>query len=156
MLIIWGYLLLIVVAGIVVVIFGAFLLRLLRIGILLFLIAEIITTGLAIWGYMDYSTGWTISKWAFLLGSLIGIAKFIRNPSSVLVDTANMVQNLDEYAQKSNLNSDSSDSSKDEYDFPCCGNCKWNYDRGSYEVRCFQESRRNKTVNEKCGQWQHY
>ena len=36
MLIIWGYLLLIVVAGIVVIIFGAFLLRLLSIGISLF------------------------------------------------------------------------------------------------------------------------
>lgn len=156
MLIIWGYLLLIVVAGIVVIIFGAFLLRLLSIGISLFLIAEIITTCLAIFGYMDYSTGWTISKWAFFIGSVIGIAKFIRNPSGVLEDTSNMVQEFDEYVQKRNSKTGSSDNEKEEYGFPCCGNCKWNYDRASYEVRCFQDSKRNKTANEKCGQWQHY
>lgn len=156
MLIIWGYILLIVVVGIVLIIFGAFLLRLLSIGISLFFIAEIITTGLAILGYMDYSTGWTISKWAFIIGSVIGIAKFIRNPSSTFRDTADMVQDFDDYVQNKNSSSSSSGCEKEEYSFPCCGNCKWNYDRGSYEVRCFQNGNRSKTANEKCGQWQHY
>ena len=156
MLIFWGYLLLIVAAGIVVVIFGAFLLRLLKIGILLFFIAEIITTGIAIGGYMDYSKGWTISKWAFIIGSAIGVVKFICNPSAVLGDTKEMVQNFDEYAQRKNSNPRLSNSGKEEYSFPCCGNCKWNYDRGSYEVRCYQDCKRSKTANDKCGQWQHY
>ncbi len=38
--------------------------------------------------------------------------------------------------------------------FPCCNNCKWNQNRGSYFVRCFQNSSREKEPNDKCGQWQ--
>lgn len=40
--------------------------------------------------------------------------------------------------------------------FPCCDNCRWNQNRGSYTVRCFQDSSRRKKSNDKCGQWQHY
>lgn len=38
--------------------------------------------------------------------------------------------------------------------FPCCDNCRWNQNRGSYSVRCFQNSSRQKEPNDKCGQWQ--
>ena len=38
--------------------------------------------------------------------------------------------------------------------FPCCDNCRWNQNRGSYSVRCFQNSNREKEPNDKCGQWQ--
>lgn len=38
--------------------------------------------------------------------------------------------------------------------FPCCDNCRWNQNRGSYTVRCFQNSSRVKEPNDKCGQWQ--
>lgn len=36
---------------------------------------------------------------------------------------------------------------------PCCDNCRWNQNRGSYSVRCFQNSSRQKEPNDKCGQW---
>lgn len=153
MLIVWGYLLLAVVAGIILIICGSFLLRLLSIGICLFIVAEIVTTALAIFGYMDYCTGWAISKWAFFIGGGIGVIQFLRSPSSFLRDAADIVSSIG----NSTIKSDNSQEEKDdkEYDFPCCGNCKWNYDRGSYSVRCFQDGNRNKTSNEKCGQWQH-
>lgn len=38
--------------------------------------------------------------------------------------------------------------------YPCCNNCKWNMNRGSYFVRCFQDESREKEPNDKCGQWQ--
>lgn len=38
--------------------------------------------------------------------------------------------------------------------FPCCDNCRWNQNRGSYSVRCFQNSSMQKEPNDKCGQWQ--
>ena len=37
--------------------------------------------------------------------------------------------------------------------FPCCDNCRWNQNRGSYSVRCFQTSSRVKEPNDKCDQW---
>ena len=37
--------------------------------------------------------------------------------------------------------------------FPCCDNCRWNQNRGSYSVRCFQNSSRVKEPNDKCDQW---
>ena len=36
---------------------------------------------------------------------------------------------------------------------PCCDNCRWNQNRGSYSVRCFQNSSRVKEPNDKCDQW---
>ena len=38
--------------------------------------------------------------------------------------------------------------------FPCCDNCRWNMNRGSYFVRCFQDGSREKEPNDKCTQWQ--
>ena len=155
MLIVWGYLILIVIAGSLLIIFGSFLLRLLRIGISLFFISEIVTTALAIFGVMDYKSTWPISKWAFYIGSAIGIMQFIRSPGSVLRDTADIVTGIgggDNPKGKDEPKGDDGDG----HGFPCCDNCRWNQDRGSYTVRCFQDSSRNKVANEKCGQWQHY
>lgn len=157
MLIIWGYLFLIVAAGIILIICGTFLLRLLAIGISLFFIAEIITTALAIFGYMDYSTGWTISKWAFFIGSGIGIIQFLCNPSTFFRDTGEIVTNIGNSSKTKKRNKpEENEDEEDEHKFACCGNCKWNQDRGSYTVRCFQDSSRDKVSNDKCGQWQHY
>lgn len=154
MLIVWGYLILIVIAGSLLIIFGSFLLRLLRIGISLFFISEIVTTALAIFGVMDYKSTWPISKWAFYIGSAIGIMQFIRSSGSVLRDTADIVTSIGDGDEPKGEDEPKDDG--DGHGFPCCDNCRWNQDRGSYTVRCFQDSSRNKVANEKCGQWQHY
>jgi len=103
---------------------------------------------------MDYKSTWPISKWAFYIGSAIGIMQFIRSPGSVLRDTADIVTSIGDGDKPKG--EDEPKGNDDEHGFPCCDNCRWNQDRGSYTVRCFQDSSRNKVANEKCGQWQHY
>lgn len=117
-------------------------------------ISEIVTTALAIFGVMDYKSTWPISKWAFYIGSAIGIMQFIRSPGSVLRDTADIVTSIGDGDKPKGEDEPKDDG--DGHGFPCCDNCRWNQDRGSYTVRCFQDSSRNKVANEKCGQWQHY
>lgn len=155
MLIIWGYLLLIVLAGVILIFCGAFLLRLLYLGIYLFFVVGIVTLVLAFFGVIEYSTSWTITKWAFIIGGLIGIVQFLRSPLRFLSDTANIAKDIGD-SISSNSENTSVEEEHGDYSFPCCDNCKWNYDRGSYTVRCFQDGSRNKVSNEKCGQWQHY
>lgn len=154
MLIIWGYLLLAIVVGVILIICSAFLLKLLSIGFCLFFAAEIITTFFVFLGYMDFDTSWAVSKWAFFIGSMIGGIQFLRSPSSFLRDTAEIISSIGNNSNK-NKETGSGEDTPNDNDFPCCGNCKWNYDRGSHTVRCFQDGNRDKTSNEKCGQWQH-
>ena len=138
MLQILGYILLIGIA-IVVIKFGfALLMRCCVIGIIAFLWVGAITGALCIFGKMSSDTAWTISKWAFYIGTAINVVEVLFHPFRAISQAWDAATDDSESSSYSSSSSNSS-SSPDEDEFAgvhCCGNCRWNNSAYSNNVIC--------------------
>lgn len=136
MLQILGYLLLIGIA-IVIIKFGfALLMRCCVIGIIAFLWVGIITGTLSIVGKMSSDTAWTISKWAFYIGTAINIVEVLFHPFRAISQAWDAAT---DDSDSGSYSSDSYVSSQGEDEYPgvrCCGNCRWNNSAYSSSVMC--------------------
>ena len=138
MLQILGYLLLIGIA-IVILKFGfALLMRCCVIGIIAFLWVGAITGALTIFGKMSSDTAWTISKWAFYIGTAVNIMEVLFHPFRAIGDAWDAATD-DSPSSSSSSSSSYSDSNNGEDEYPgvrCCGNCRWNNSLYSSSVMC--------------------
>ena len=136
MLQILGYILIIAIA-IAVIKFGfALLMRCCIIGIVAFLWVGAITGALTIFGKMSSDTAWTISKWAFFIGSAINIVEVLFHPFKALRDAWDAATDDTPSSSSSSL---SGNGNRDEDEFAgmrCCGNCRWNYSAYGNNVIC--------------------
>jgi hypothetical protein len=141
MLQILGYILIIGVA-IVVIKFGfALLIRCCIIGILAFLWVGAITGALTIFGKMSSDTAWTISKWAFYIGTAINIVEVLFHPFRAIRESWDAA--TDDSPSSPSSSSSYSDSNNGEDEYPgvrCCGNCRWNTSLYSSSVMCNHSS----------------
>ena len=138
MLQILGYIFLI---GIILVLvkFGFLLvIRCCVIGIIAFICVGAITGALTIFGIMNSDTAWTISKWAFYIGTAFNIVEVIRHPFRAISDAWDVT--TDESTGSYGSSSSSSGYNRDDEDgYPgvrCCGNCRWNMSAYSNSVMC--------------------
>ena len=136
MLQILGYILLIGIA-IVVIKFGFMLvMRCCAIGIVAFLCVGAITGVLCIFGMMSSDTAWTISKWAFYIGTAINIVEVICHPFRAISDAWDVATD-DSGGSSSSSSSGYGSSQEDEFaGIHCCGNCRWNNSAYSNNVIC--------------------
>lgn len=130
MLQILGYLLLIVIA-ILLIKFGVYILLSCCIGgILSFIWVGAITGALAIFGVISADTAWTISKWAFYIGTAITTIRTILHPIDTISDAWREATSSSSSGSSSYSSSSDSSSSNDNYDeyrgMRCCANCRWN------------------------------
>lgn len=146
MLQILGYIFLIAI-GFLVVKFGIFLImRCCIIGIIAFLCVGMITGALAILGMMSSDTAWTLSKWAFYIGTAVNIVEVIFHPFRAISDAWDVTIDDDFSGPSSSSSSSSSyssyssyrdDDDDDEYKgVRCCGNCRWNNSLFGNNVIC--------------------
>lgn len=147
MLQILGYIFLIAI-GFLIVKFGIFLImRCCIIGIIAFLCVGMITGALAILGMMSSDTAWTLSKWAFYIGTAVNIVEVIFHPFRAISDAWDVATDDDDSGSYSSSSSSSSsyssyssyrdDDDDDEYKgVRCCGNCRWNNSLYGNNVIC--------------------
>ncbi len=139
MLQILGYIFLI---GIILVLvkFGFLLvIRCCAIGIIAFICVGAVTGALTIFGKMSSDTAWTISKWAFYIGTAINIVEVIRHPFRAISDAWDVTTEDSDSSSYSSSSSSSSTSMHDEDLYPgtrCCGNCRWNNSLYGNNVMC--------------------
>lgn len=178
MLQILGYIFLIAIAIILIKFGYALLMRCCALGILAFLIVGCITGALSIVGKISSSIAWTISKWAFYVGTAINIVEVISHPLEAIEDawdfttdtdyTASPVEtyNNDVSSGGSGNTSTSSSSpslpptntSDDDTEIyigrRCCGNCRWNRSPNHNDVICsLNPAGANNSVNDVCGDY---
>lgn len=137
MLQILGYLLLIGIA-IVVIKFGfALLMRCCVIGIIAFLCIGAITGALTIFGMMSSDTAWSISKWAFYIGTVINLVEVLFHPFRAIGDAWDVATDDSPAGYSSSSSYSDSINGEDEYEgVRCCGNCRWNTSAYSSSVMC--------------------
>ncbi|MBO4662461.1 MAG: hypothetical protein J5630_07160 [Bacteroidaceae bacterium] len=156
MLKILGYLLLIGIAILVLKFAFSFIMRCCILGIIAFLCVGAITGALSILGLMEYETAWTISKWAFYIGTTINILEVIFHPFRAISDAWEVA--IDDSDSNSSSNS-SNNTLEDEFaGMHCCGNCRWSVNayRGS-RVMCNQNHASDyKSVTDWCSDYCHF
>lgn len=113
MLQILGYLLLIGIAILLIKFSFYLLLRCCVGGILAFIFVGAITGALAIFGVISADTAWTISKWAFYIGTALNTIWAILHPIETISDAWDIATTP---STNSSESSSSSSSSRDDYD----------------------------------------
>lgn len=130
-----------------------FIIRITAIGIIAFFTVGAITGLLTLFDVISSDTAWIISGIAFFTGFVYNLYEFFSSPSEVMSDVSRMYREKSSYSPSA---SSSDEGEIDGYGFACCGNCKWNQDRGCHYVRCFQEGSDDRESNERCGLWEHF
>ena len=70
----------------------AFIIQLIGLGIWGAIISVVVCGVLAFLGVMEWGTCWNITKWAFYIGTVIGVIIFFFNPGETFSNTFNMFQ----------------------------------------------------------------
>lgn len=138
MLQILGFILLIAIALALLKLFFAVFLTCCIFGIIAFLFVGAITGALTILGFMDSSTAWTLTKWAFYIGTAINIIKVIIDPSFAVGGIKSVLNSTsDNSGSSSSSSSNYSSEGGDEHPgVKCCGNCRFNNSGYGSSVSC--------------------
>lgn len=133
-----GYIILIGIAFLVIK-FGIMLVvRCCVFGIIAFFSAGFISLILVVFGAISTDTAWTLSKWAFYIGTAFNVIEVICHPFRAISDAWEVT--TDESTGSIGSSSSFSDyngNSEDEYPgVHCCGNCRWNVSTYSSSVMC--------------------
>ena len=159
MLQILGYLLLIGLAILLLKFSFAILLRCCIGGILAFLIIGAVSGALCLLGYIQSDTAWTVSKWAFYIGTALSTVNVICHPFRTISEAWNDATD-DSGSSTSYTNTYDSSEKEDEDLYKgqhCCGNCRWNTCPGRVGVSCHHDvSGAYMETNDRCSDYLHF
>ena len=146
-----GYIFLIAIV-IVLIKFGyALIMRCCAMGVIAFICVGMVVGVLALFGKISSDTAWTVSKWAFYIGTAINILEVLSHPIDAISDAWDFTTDTDYsggssesdrdetyYSDGNNSSSSTSgDSETDVYaGLRCCGNCRWNMSTHCNNVVC--------------------
>ena len=142
MLQILGYLLLFSIVFLLVKFGFLLILRCIAIGIFAFFLVGMITGALALLGFIGSDTAWTLSKWAFYIGTVINVIEVICHPFSAIADAWKEAteESSSRYGSSSSSTSSSSGNGSERENLysgvRCCGNCRWNKSPYGNNVIC--------------------
>ncbi len=105
--------------------FFAFIMRCCVWGILAFLTVGFITGLLAVFGLIEFSIAWTISKWAFFIGIGLNLVEVVLHPFRVIKDAWGVSQEMS-FNGTTTVNTDGDAGSSSGYYGRCCANCRYN------------------------------
>lgn len=139
MLQILGYIFLIGIA-IVLIKFGyALIMRCCALGVVAFICVGMVVGVLALFGKISSDTAWTISKWAFYIGTAINVLEVLSHPFEAISDAWDFTTDTDYSGGTSSSEDSNSSSNTSDYSSSsrsgsnpiyagrrCCGNCRWN------------------------------
>lgn len=135
MLQILGYILLIGIAIFFIKFGFALLIRCCVIGIMAFLMVGTLMGVLTIFGKVSSDTAWTISKWAFYIGTAINVLEVLFHPFRTISQAWDAATDDSDGGMYSS--SSSNNNQEDEFaGVKCCGNCRWNTSAYSNNVMC--------------------
>ena len=146
MLQILGYIFLIAIVILLLKFGFALLIRCCAIGILAFFGVGFVTGALSILGFMNFSTAWTLSKWAFYIGTAINVIEALFHPFTAISQAWDLANDDSDYSSSSYDDSYNHQHRQKNNDYEedndlysgvrCCGNCRFNHSAYRNGVSC--------------------
>lgn len=152
-----GFIFLIAIGIFLLRFFAHIILQCVSLGVVAFIIVGIVTGICYLIGIMSSKTAWLISQWAFYIGTAISTIQTLFHPFDAISRAWNEASNFNSNRDNNtNVSNQKDNDYGSVYSFPCCGNCMYNYTRGSFDVTCNGNYDSSISPNSRCGGWQHY